>query len=633
MRDLRKAPATLLLLMINVTAFAGLWIDIGTLEGPEWVRGLLLQGAQFAPLSLDTQWYRLFTHMFMHGGVVHLIMNMYALFIVGTEVENLTGTGKFLLIYFVTGLCASIASLYFSLFMIGVGASGAIFGLFGFSLAIQVKENYTEPQRLTPILINFVIFMVINLLFAKQLNADTPAHLGGLAGGILMGVASIGQTSYTRIRGELVVVALSIALLLALPRYQVTYYQFFQRLLDMEDETNALLSRKGYSDDEYLRDFKQQATQWDTVQSLLDAHDYLPEPLLSDTAKLRQYIRLKQLENSFRIAMIERESFRYLDSIEWAQQQIVERQLTQLDYPLTMMRPMASSDNPSPTPTPQLERVQVWYDKDWVQVEGSNGEYYRIGQRDSLGRWQGFVRDFYKDGTVQMKGAYKDDLRHGIFLFYSDHNTYTSAGRFNEERAVGKWEYFYDDGRLRSEEVYADGNYLNNMWDENGRQIVTDGEGQWITYYDNGVVSETGAIVGGKREGLWKGYHENGKPYFEEYYRRGRMLNGQSVDENGQRYVYDNTSEFPIPVGGNEAIVRHLQAEVKKLNPSVHGRVHMAFRVTVEGVLTDFLLDEKLTPELDQLAIEIVKRGPAWIPAKVHGHEKVEGWARVTVNF
>ncbi|HNP96137.1 MAG TPA: rhomboid family intramembrane serine protease, partial [Cyclobacteriaceae bacterium] len=93
MRDLRKAPATLLLLMINVTAFAGLWIDIGTLEGPEWVRGLLLQGAQFAPLSLDTQWYRLFTHMFMHGGVVHLIMNMYALFIVGTEVENLTGTG------------------------------------------------------------------------------------------------------------------------------------------------------------------------------------------------------------------------------------------------------------------------------------------------------------------------------------------------------------------------------------------------------------------------------------------------------------------------------------------------------------------------------------------------------------
>src|SRR5690349_4411953 len=121
-------PLTLGLIILNCVVFALCYYSIGTFADPIWTLGLLERGALFNPYALDGQWYRIFAAMFLHGHIAHLLFNMYALYSAGGAVESKTGTKKFLIIYLLSGVAAALASLYWGLFTIVVGASGAIFG-------------------------------------------------------------------------------------------------------------------------------------------------------------------------------------------------------------------------------------------------------------------------------------------------------------------------------------------------------------------------------------------------------------------------------------------------------------------------------------------------------------------------
>jgi membrane associated rhomboid family serine protease/antitoxin component YwqK of YwqJK toxin-antitoxin module len=625
----KKFPATLILLATNAVVFAYCRYTIGTFDDPIWTQGLLFRGAEFAPLTLDKEWYRLFTHMFLHGNIMHLLFNMYALFTVGREVEQTTGTPKFLWIYFLSGFGASLASLYFNLFAVGVGASGAIFGLFGFSLVVQIAESRKSDHPVAPIIINFFIFLGINIFFAKALNADTSAHLGGLACGLIMGLLTLMQPTYHILKAELLLLPVCLYLFFALPRYPVTYFNFFQKILTIEDSTRALYDVPNLTNEKFLERYQQYNMQWDTALVLLQAHTYLPEQLHADTFKLTRYITFNKKESDFRIKMIADESYRYLDSIEWAQQQ--RQPYSQLDYVLTQLQPI--KPDTKKRDTTNLIPVEVWYNEDWEELPGPPGAYYRRGMQDSLGRWQGALRDYYSDGTVQMKGVYKNSQRDGVFIYYSNHNTYTSAGRYVDERSVGKWETFHDNGRLKSEEYFLDKYYMKNMWDTAGYFLVKDGEGRFTERYANGVISETGLYKEGRREGVWEGRHKNGSLYFEEFYNEGRLVSGRSRLLDGQTFVYDASSFYPMPEGGNAKLVSYLKTKVAQANPAQHGKVVLAFRVSVHGVLSDFLVEKSAAPQLDALAIEFIKTGPQWIPAREHGHQYQPGWGWVTVEF
>lgn len=628
---IKKFPATLLLIVINVVVFLYCYYRAGTFSDPAWTQGLLFRGAEFAPLTLDKEWYRLITHMFMHGSILHLLFNMYALFSVGNEVEQITGTKKFLWIYFIGGFTSSLASLYFNLFSIGVGASGAIFGLFGFSLVIQIVESRKNDHPVMPIVINFIIFLVVNLFFAEALHADNSAHMGGLAGGLVLGMISLLNPSYRVMMAEYLLFPVCVSLFLALPRYPVTYFNFFQKVLNIEDSTSQLFKQKNLSDAGFLKGFKKQYVEWDTARAMLEAHTYLPQALQSDTSKLKHYIALRKQEASFRINLIEQESYRYFDSIAWVQEKT--QPYMQLEHPLTMMRPIKKQDIPDSISPSRYDQVQVWFNDEWEELPGPPGSFYRIGQRDSLGRWQGPVRDFYKNGAVQMKGSYQDNQRDGVFLYYSDHNTYESAGRYDHDRFVGKWERFYDNGILMSEEYFHDGYFMKNIWDSTGNQLVKDGAGKYRHYYTNGVVSEEGEYRDGRKRGTWYGRHTNGAIHFEEFFNNGMLVSGRSRTLDGQTYVYDESSLYPMPEGGNAQLVQYLTKRVKALKPSQHGQVNLIFRVTTNNVITDFQVRKSLNKELDAKAIEFIREGPKWIPAREHGHMKQSGLGLVTVEF
>jgi len=130
-------------------------------------------------LKATNEWYRLFTVALVHAGLLHLGFNMYALMVLGNPIEAAFGKNKVLIIFFVSLLTGSLSSAYFApATSYSVGASGAIFGLFG-AIAIVGKRIGTDVRSIYVIIgINFAIGFVLG-------GIDWHAHLGGLIGGML----------------------------------------------------------------------------------------------------------------------------------------------------------------------------------------------------------------------------------------------------------------------------------------------------------------------------------------------------------------------------------------------------------------------------------------------------------------
>ncbi|PPK47895.1 rhomboid family intramembrane serine protease [Clostridium algidicarnis] len=185
-RNLKKSineyKATYTLIGINIFIFmisAYLSKSIFDID----IKVLLLLGAKNNQLINAGQYYRLFMAMFLHGGLLHLGLNMYALRTTGEIVESFYGRKKFLIIYFLSGITSSLASYIFSQ-STSVGASGAIFGLLGACLifAYKMKEKIGKE-----FLRNILSVIVVNILIGATIpNIDNFGHLGGLVGGLII---------------------------------------------------------------------------------------------------------------------------------------------------------------------------------------------------------------------------------------------------------------------------------------------------------------------------------------------------------------------------------------------------------------------------------------------------------------
>ena len=151
---------------------------------------LLMWGGNHLPLTVEQPW-RLAAATFLHGGLVHLAFNMWSLWDTGRLAERFYGNGQLLLMYAVSGLAGSIASLFFSARTgVSVGASGAIFGVVGCLLAaIFTKAHKLPPALVQSMRSSMLMFVGFSLFMGFTAGfIDNAAHIGGLAGGFLMGM-------------------------------------------------------------------------------------------------------------------------------------------------------------------------------------------------------------------------------------------------------------------------------------------------------------------------------------------------------------------------------------------------------------------------------------------------------------
>ena len=132
------------------------------------------------------EWYRLFTCIFIHGGILHLMLNMYALYIIGSQMESYLGKIRYVVVFLISGLIGSLFSLIFSN-SVSVGASGAIFGLlgsllyFGYNYRLVLGSSI-KHDVIPVILANLILGLMIP-------GVDMMAHVGGLVGGIFATMA------------------------------------------------------------------------------------------------------------------------------------------------------------------------------------------------------------------------------------------------------------------------------------------------------------------------------------------------------------------------------------------------------------------------------------------------------------
>jgi len=188
------ALVTKILIGINVLVFLitlAQGSSIGQTSGSLFEKGALFVSSPFYAGGLaDGEWWRLITAVFLHASLIHLAFNMLVLWFVGGPVEQAIGRGRFLAIYIVSGLAGSAGAILFSPNAVTVGASGAIFGIFGAALVLELQgSNVLGGQALG--------LIVVNLIFTFAIpNISVGGHIGGLIGGALsmLAFSRLGRT-------------------------------------------------------------------------------------------------------------------------------------------------------------------------------------------------------------------------------------------------------------------------------------------------------------------------------------------------------------------------------------------------------------------------------------------------------
>jgi len=173
-----KARLTYPLIIINILMFMILEMNGGSTN----IETLIEYGAKYNPAIVTGEWWRIITSMFLHIGALHLFMNMLAVYYLGTAVERIYGSFRFIIIYFLAGVVGSLTSFAFN-DHVAAGASGALFGLFGAFLYFGVVHKQLFFQTMGK---SVIFILLINLVFGLLVpQIDMGAHLGGLIGGFI----------------------------------------------------------------------------------------------------------------------------------------------------------------------------------------------------------------------------------------------------------------------------------------------------------------------------------------------------------------------------------------------------------------------------------------------------------------
>ena len=177
----KKIVVTNVLIFINVIAFFATFV---LTKGNFTVGSMLSMGAINYYYVRSGEIWRLLTAGFLHGGIMHLLFNMYTLYVIGTQIENFIGKKKYLLIYFFSMICAGLMSCALSERSVSVGASGAIFGLLGslvyFGFYYRLYLGSILKNQIIPLIL---INLAIGFLFT---GIDNAAHIGGLIAGLFI---------------------------------------------------------------------------------------------------------------------------------------------------------------------------------------------------------------------------------------------------------------------------------------------------------------------------------------------------------------------------------------------------------------------------------------------------------------
>ena len=301
-----RVLVTRAIVVVNLVVFALMSLSCGTLFSPPGDT-LIEWGANFGPETLGDEPWRVFTSMFIHIGIIHVGLNMWVLWDAGHLVERLVGNAGFLVLYVISGVFGSVASVYWNNNVLSAGASGAVFGVFGALMGFIMLRGDSIPKSiLGPLRSSGFAFLGYNLIFGFAIKwIDNAAHIGGLVAGFVCGVLmshSLARTTKTSraVRVLLTAAVGALALLAAAsfaPKPPIDLVGIEEKVINALNTAANRRERGEMTDHEFaeivesnvLPPWREMRRQMDQVQDARrDRQEY--------EAKLREYAKAREEE-------------------------------------------------------------------------------------------------------------------------------------------------------------------------------------------------------------------------------------------------------------------------------------------------------------------------------------------------
>lgn len=270
-----QVPITKVILALNIMVFVAMLLGgAGFWHSPNIIQ--LNWGANFAPATQNGEWWRLFTAMFLHFGVVHLSMNMLALWDCGRLVERMYGHLWFAIIYVLSGLAGNL----FSLVMhgnqaISGGASGAVFGIYGALIVfLWLQRKLLDPREFRLFFGTAVGFSIVTIALGFVISGiDNYAHIGGFVAGILLSISVSGFEHVAKPKLSFFALALLLSMLTLLllnlpkPKYNWHDEQMAQQQIQDFIRNEQMINRAWLK---VIEDGKSQKVTFDELANRLD---------------------------------------------------------------------------------------------------------------------------------------------------------------------------------------------------------------------------------------------------------------------------------------------------------------------------------------------------------------------------
>lgn len=273
----------------------------------------------------------------------------------------------------------------------------------------------------------------------------------------------------------------------------------------------------------------------------------------------------------------------------------------------------------------------VYMDSLWQPVKEGNHKYYRIIKDYNLDKPEYRLEDYYKSGTLQMEGTFKDKegkIRNGEFTFYYENGSKKNRVNYNENHSYGKSTNWYDNGNIKEEDEYLgkddkSGNVYKiiNFWNRNGQQTVINGNGTYES--DTEFYIEKGFVKDGLKDGNWTGKNKKGNNGYSEKYESGKFIIGERTDEDGTKSEYLVMEKRPEPKKGlqhfYQYIGSHFTYSRESIKNKIEGKIFLKFVVDKDGKIIDAAILRGLGYGLDEEALRVVTSYEKWIPGEQRG--------------
>jgi rhomboid protease GluP len=288
---------------------------------------LITWGANLRSITLSGQWWRLITNTFLHIGILHILLNMYALLYIGILLEPYLGKFRFASAYLFTGILASLTSIYWHPMTVSAGASGAIFGMYGVFLAM-LTTNIIDKKTRSALFASIGVFVVFNLMNGVKAGIDNAAHIGGLIGGLIIGYAyypSLKKPESLNLKyitvGLLFIATLTTSFVIyhKIPNDIVKYQEKIEDFSKREAVALEVFKMKNSPDSAILSAIKDKGlVNWNASLEVLDEAGKLdvPQELKGRITLLKQYCNLRIMSYNFIYKEISEKTQQYKPSID-----------------------------------------------------------------------------------------------------------------------------------------------------------------------------------------------------------------------------------------------------------------------------------------------------------------------------